>query len=102
MIEFIIRFVFFTIFESPKFHMGKGRDDETVRIVHEVARRNGKTSNCRHNPLDDSIEILLTQLVTVEDLQACGTLAGAGQTDAAAAIKRRLAKLDLSHVKALS
>jgi MFS family permease len=44
LIEFIIRFVFFTIFESPKFHMGKGRDDEAVRIVHEVARRNGKTS----------------------------------------------------------
>lgn len=48
MIEFFIRFVFFTIFESPKFHMGKGRDDEAVRIVHEVARRNGKTSNCTH------------------------------------------------------
>ena len=42
--EFIIRFVFFTVFESPKFHMGKGNDAEAVRIVHEVARRNGKQS----------------------------------------------------------
>ena len=52
LIEFIIRFVFFTIFESPKFHMGKGRDDEAVRVVHEVARRNGKTSNRMSLTLD--------------------------------------------------
>jgi hypothetical protein len=37
----------------------------------------------------------------VEDLQACGTLAGTGQTDASAAIKRRLEKFNLEHVKAL-
>lgn len=45
MIEFLIRFVLFTIYESPKYLMGKGRDEDAVRIVHEVARRNGKTSN---------------------------------------------------------
>jgi hypothetical protein len=48
LIEFFIRFVLFTIFESPKYHMGKGNDDEAVRIVHEVARRNGKESACKH------------------------------------------------------
>jgi MFS family permease len=45
MIEFFLRFAVFTIFESPKFLMGKGRDNDAVKIVHEVARRNGKTSN---------------------------------------------------------
>ena len=45
MIEFFLRFVVFTIYESPKFLMGKGRDEEAVMVVHEVARRNGKTSN---------------------------------------------------------
>lgn len=45
LIEFVIRFVFFTVYESPKFHMGKGNDEEAVRIVHEVARRNKKESN---------------------------------------------------------
>lgn len=44
LIEFVVRFVFFTVFESPKFLMGKGRDEDAVRVVHEVARRNGKTS----------------------------------------------------------
>ena len=50
MIMFFIRFVCFTIYESPKYLMGKGRDEDAVRIVHEVARRNGKTSNCEHSP----------------------------------------------------
>ena len=45
MIEFIIRFAFFDVFESPKYLMGKGRDEEAVKVVHEVARRNGKSSS---------------------------------------------------------
>lgn len=86
MVMFFIRFVLFTIYESPKYHMGKGNDEEAVRIVHEVARRNGKTS-----PL------------TIEDLKACEVL-GDGtrqQTTATAAIKRNLQKLNLTHVRAL-
>jgi MFS family permease len=48
LIEFIVRFAFFTVYESPKYLMGKGRDEEAVKVVHEVARRNGKTSNCEY------------------------------------------------------
>lgn len=44
MIMFLLRFTCFTIFESPKYLMGKGQDEEAVRVVHEVARRNGKVS----------------------------------------------------------
>lgn len=81
------RFFAFTIFESPKYLMGKGRDEEAVRIVHEVARRNKKTS-----PL------------TIEDLRACEGIGGAQtgvDTSNAAAIKRQLQKLNLTHVRAL-
>ncbi|KAF2668163.1 MFS general substrate transporter [Microthyrium microscopicum] len=85
-IEFIVRFGFFTVFESPKFWMGKGNDEEAVRIVHEVARRNGKTSELR-----------------VEDLRSLGEIHGIhqGESAATAAIQRRLEKVNLSHVKAL-
>jgi MFS family permease len=86
LLMFLIRFVAFTIFESPKYHMGKGRDDEAVRIVHEVARRNGRTSN-----------------LTIDDLRVCEGL-GNGQsfeTDNKAAIKRKLAAVNGKHVKAL-
>ena len=86
MIMFFIRFVLFTIYESPKYLMGKGRDEEAVRVVHEVARRNGKTS-----PL------------TIEDLKACEAVAGGvqQQVDAAAILKRKMEKLNLTHLRAL-
>jgi hypothetical protein len=89
---FFLRFACFTIYESPKFLMGKGDDAGAVAIVHEVARRNGKTST-----------------LSLDDLQACNVLtsttiasgAATQQTGASAAVKRNLQKLDASHVKAL-
>jgi hypothetical protein len=87
LIMFLIRFVAFSIFESPKFHMGKGRDEMAVKIVHEVARRNGKTSG-----------------LSIEDLRVCDGFQGGEQgmeTDNAAAIKRKLASLKGDHVRAL-
>ena len=84
-----VRFIAFTIYESPKYLMGKGKDEEAVRIVHEVARRNGKTSS-----------------LTLEDLKACESLgtggAGGGvDTSTSALLKRRMQKLNLTHVRAL-
>lgn len=83
---FFLRFACFTIFESPKFLMGKGNDAGAVHVVQEVARRNGKTSS-----------------LTLQDLQACNTLAPAStpQPTAAVAVRRRLEKINASHVKSL-
>ena len=84
-VMFIIRFFVFSIYESPKYYMGKGRDEEAVRIVHEVAHRNGKISN-----------------LTIDDLKACERGGGAVQeTNASAAIKRKLASLNGDHVRSL-
>lgn len=83
MLMFILRFFFFTLYESPKFLMGRGKDAEAVKVVHEVARRNGKTS-----PL------------SVTDLEAIDER-GQVQTDASAAMKRKLEKLNFTHVRAL-
>ena len=52
MIMFVGRFVFFTVFESPKYLMGKGRNEQAVEVVHEVARRNGKVSGLTRSDLD--------------------------------------------------
>ena len=95
LIGFIIRFFIFHIYESPKYYMGKGRDEDTVRIVHEVARRNGTSST-----------------LSIEDLRACEALGpnGAGGvvsgaraqgTDAKAAIKRKMRAFSGKHIKAL-
>ena len=84
MVLFVVRFVF-PLYESPKYLMSRGRDDQAVAVVHEVARRNGRPSN-----------------LTVADLQRFDAVGGEAQrTDAGAALQRRLQKLNLSHVRAL-
>lgn len=85
MAMFIVRFTCFTIYESPKYLMGKGRDMDAVKIVHEVARRNGKSSS-----------------LAVEDLEVHSEEeTGQHGSHAVAALQRRLEKLSLKHVKAL-
>lgn len=53
MVMFVVRFVLFTIYESPKYLMGKGRNEQAVDVVHEVARRSGKSASLTQDELDD-------------------------------------------------
>lgn len=83
MVMFIIRCLFFTIFESPKYLMGKGKNAHAVEVVHEVARRNGKTSSLTQDELEDWDQ-------------------GESQPlSAANIVRQRLEKLNLEHVRAL-
>ncbi|OTB01267.1 hypothetical protein M426DRAFT_222496 [Hypoxylon sp. CI-4A] len=84
LIMFIIRFFCFTIYESPKFLMGKGQDEEAVRIVHEVARRNKTTSS-----------------LTIEDLKACEPDGYESRATAGDAVKRKLESVNLAHIRSL-
>ncbi|KAH8195430.1 hypothetical protein TruAng_010410 [Truncatella angustata] len=84
LLMFIIRFVFFKIYESPKYLMGKGRDEDAVSVVQEVARRNGKTSS-----------------LTVDDLKACEPEGYVHQAQASDAVKRRMQLISLEHVRPL-
>ncbi|EEH50550.1 uncharacterized protein PADG_06629 [Paracoccidioides brasiliensis Pb18] len=83
MIMFFLRFACFTIFESPKYLMGRGRDQEAVHVVHQVAQRNGKTSS-----------------LTLENLEALGHGTTQG-TGAGSALGRNLERFDAGHVKSL-
>lgn len=84
LLMFLSRFLLFKIYESPKYLMSKGRDEEAVQVVHTVAKKNGKTST-----------------LTLEDLKACEPEGYIAQTDTSAALKRYLEKVDVSHIKAL-
>ncbi|KAJ3577878.1 hypothetical protein NPX13_g2689 [Xylaria arbuscula] len=84
LIMFIIRFFAFKIFESPKYLMGKGKDEEAVRIVHEVARRNGTES-----------------WLTIEHLKACEPEGYEQRIGAADAIRRKLESVNLTHIRSL-
>ncbi|KAL4266721.1 MFS transporter superfamily protein [Pleurotus pulmonarius] len=87
-----IRFFLFTLYESPKYLMGRGRDVEAVKVVHKVAKANGKESS-----------------LTVERLMSAGTLQSPRETkrdlamdnSAIAVIRRHLSKFSSGHVKAL-
>ncbi|KAH7100322.1 MFS general substrate transporter [Auriculariales sp. MPI-PUGE-AT-0066] len=82
-----VRFFLFPLQESPKFLMGRGRDEKAVEVVHMIAKKNGTRSN-----------------LTVEDLRAVdNNSAGTGpmNTSASAAAKRKIASLNTHHVKAL-
>lgn len=84
LLMFASRFFLFTIYESPKYLMSKGRDEEAIEVVHKVAKRNGTTS-----------------AATLEDLRAFEPEGYRADTGAATALKRNLEKLDASNVKAL-
>lgn len=87
----VIRFFVFTLYESPKYLMGRGRDAEAVAVVHKVAAYNGVTS---------SLAVEHLQAVKMKD-EFGGKEGGELDTSAIAAAKRKLEKFNAGHVKAL-
>lgn len=85
MIMFVGRFIFFTMYESPKYLMGKGRNGDAVDVIHEVARRNGKTTSLTREDLD---------VLDREQEQEQGFLA-------TSLVRQRLEKVNFEHVRAL-
>ena len=83
MVMFFLRFACFTLFESPKYLMGRGKDAQAIGVVQEVAKRNKKTSS-----------------MALNDLQAFDQDGHQG-TNASAVLARKLEKLNLTHVRAL-
>ncbi|TFK33511.1 MFS general substrate transporter [Crucibulum laeve] len=88
MVLWAIRFFVFKLYESPKYLMGRGRDEQAVEVVHKVAKYNNRTST-----------------LAVEDLKAVGSYGvvreGTLDTSARGIIKRQLANFDGNHVKPL-
>lgn len=97
----ILRFFVFHLYESPKYLMGRGKDEEAIVVLRKVAEYNGKECS-----------------LTVDDLREAGRQAGSekGDTDildpekaeepgfdtsAYGAVVRKLSKFDLGHVKPL-
>lgn len=91
MLLWVLRFFVFNLHESPKYLMGRGRDEAAVDIIHTVAAYNGKTSK-----------------LTVEHLKSAEKFGRSPSekevkmdVSAVAAVKRKLAIFDASHVKPL-
>ena len=103
-ILWFIRFFVFTMYESPKYLMGRGRDEDAVKVVHAVASYNGKTSTLSIESLQsiDSVKSGDSGSEKRGELDG-STGTGRGETDMSAmgAVLRRLKKFDMAHVKAL-
>ncbi|KAI4600703.1 hypothetical protein KJ359_012865 [Pestalotiopsis sp. 9143b] len=84
LLMFLGRFVFFKIYESPKYLMGKGRDEDAVKVVLEVARRNRKETS-----------------LSIQALKKCEPEGYVRQTQASDAIKQKVRLVSLEHVRPL-
>ena len=54
LVLWVIRFFVFTLHESPKYLMGRGRLDEAVAVVHAVAKYNGRETDLTVDQLYDA------------------------------------------------
>lgn len=79
-----LRFFIFTLFESPRFLSGIGKDAEAVEIIHKLARYNGKTTT-----------------LTVEELEAPGRNRDVSPSRTGRDILSRDSKYNTNHIKAL-
>lgn len=98
-VMFFLRFFVFKLYESPKYLMGRGRDEEAVRSIHLVAAYNGKTSNLRLEHLQEVDAALASTSSKASDMEKSDTQGM--DTSAIAAVRRKLAKFSLVHVKSL-
>ena len=88
-----VRFFVFSLYESPKYLMGRGLDAEAIEVLNKIATFNGGTNR-----------------LTLEQLRKTGVVAGfeaeaegggAANRSVAAAIRRNLEHLKGEHVKPL-
>lgn len=79
-----LRFFVFTLFESPRFLSGIGKDAEAVEVIHQLAKYNGKTTT-----------------LTVEELEAPGWDQDTSATRARRDILSKDSKYGANHIKAL-
>lgn len=69
----ILRFFVFTLYESPKYLMGRGRDAEAVEVLHKVARYNGMESSLKIEHLQ-AVDERFASDVSHGDVEAPGVV----------------------------
>jgi len=79
-----LRFFVFNLFESPRFLSGIGKDAEAVRVIHKLAKYNGKTTT-----------------LTVEELEAPGQNQDASPSRMRGGILSKDHKYGATHIMAL-
>lgn len=81
LVFFLARFLF-TVYESPKFYVSRGRDDLAIETIHKIAKRNKKLIS-----------------ISLEDLQKIDQLYPEDSPAKNELLKLKLAKFDLTHLR---
>ena len=87
MILWAIRFFLFKLYESPKYLMGRGRDQEAVDVVHKVARYNGGHSSLTVEELKETEIVDVTAAAEHSEGNYVGNV-----------VRQHLSKFDSNHV----
>lgn len=99
---FVLRFFVFHLYESPKYLMGRGRDEEAVEIVKKVARYNGVESRLRLEMLQECERIYGQKAGEAGALdEEKGVRDVAMETSALAAFRRSVSGFSSDHVSSL-
>lgn len=88
LLMFVARYVIFTLYESPKFLLAKGRDQEAIDVIQKIAKQNRRQCT-----------------LTLADLQAVDARYPDAEKHSTkrgtALLRENLSKFDVSHIKAL-
>ncbi len=96
MVMFILRFFVFHLHESPKYLMGRGRDEEAVEVLQAIAKYNGTTTRLAVDLLKEAEHEAAVKEDSKEE-----DVAPVMDTSAKAAITRKLNMFSLEHVRPL-
>lgn len=94
---FLLRFLF-RIYETPKYLLGQGKDETAVKVIHQIAARDGKTTwlSVEHFQRVDARLALST--TTTETTQIASTALNTSPVEIA---KRTLRKFSFGKIRAL-
>ena len=93
---FFFRFVVFNFQESPKFLLYRGQDEKAVKILHNIAKFNGQTSNISL----DIFNALTDEDASVRSEESGTAMLGAGAEQAKSSFGTKL-KIELVRIKLL-
>ena len=96
-----IRIFLFTLYESPKYLMGKGEDDEAVAVLRNVARVNGKQGSVKLTANDLTRAAYGSESGLGEESLERNVLVGGGGDLREMVLKQLRSAVDANHVKPL-
>ncbi|KAI4113905.1 MAG: hypothetical protein LQ345_005211 [Seirophora villosa] len=93
---FILRFVVFRFQESPKFLLYRGKDEKAVKVLHHVAKFNGRQCNLT---IED-FAALTDEDSSIESMESGAPALGGGAKQAESSFGKKV-KIELSRYKLL-